>query len=714
MKSKVMNRPMFLDVENVGIMQGFKDDDMAPEDSYETGQMIDRTPGSPEILMNNLRGDMRSIDARLDELAQLVGEDVAMDTPPEVLALLQPVLAQQEGIASLPAGMPPMDPSMMPPSPMEAALPAPDMGMMPPDAGMMPPMDPSMMPPGAPPMMPPPDAGMMPQGPMPTAQAPLQMAQGGYVQRFRDGSDEEGVTPVQSTPPAPPNSARALLDAIAQERDPEAFRRTFEEQLPVYQEIMGSGDRSMTQAQILFDIAQAGLNLASGTDAQGRPMRGSFASRLAGASQALPERIGQRVGQMQQQEQGVRLAALKSAQDETTTQRNLETKLMTDFAMADMAREERAQAAAIDFARQMQLAQVRADLDLRNKTIAAGLKPPESPFGKGNPQWSILTSSGAVERWATGQSTPEEDKLVETAISMAITPEQFERFDLQGNRETVTRPVLLPDYVARAMTARGMDIPEWVTVVSSGTPQADPSGVPDPSVVQPPLNTESARPSETAEETAEETDDPAMRALLAENPPSSGIAAPGTNLNLYRPVGQSFFNLADAATGPINVTQRWLSENSLFLGMFEAGEQITADQFLNAGINTIVQALGVTQRLGIVEKNQILDQIKMLPGFLSVPKAYQQRVVGLDDLFLQVHMDLLRASEDTTLPIAVRREALGDIEQIRRARSLLAAPPRVYSYGDFLRVPPGQPYRDYARTTWGELRWKKGNETPGN
>jgi hypothetical protein len=70
--------------------------------------MLGRTPDSPEILMNNLRGDMRSIDARRDELADLVGYSAAAETPESVLAMLQPVLAQQ-GIGA-----------MMPPGPMPA------------------------------------------------------------------------------------------------------------------------------------------------------------------------------------------------------------------------------------------------------------------------------------------------------------------------------------------------------------------------------------------------------------------------------------------------------------------------------------------------------------------------------------------------------------------------------------------------------------------
>lgn len=64
-------------------------EDEDTDDNYQ-----DRTPDNIEIIANNLRGDMRSMDERYMELAQMVGES-AFDTPPEVLALMQPQLAQQ-------------------------------------------------------------------------------------------------------------------------------------------------------------------------------------------------------------------------------------------------------------------------------------------------------------------------------------------------------------------------------------------------------------------------------------------------------------------------------------------------------------------------------------------------------------------------------------------------------------------------------------------
>ena len=195
MKEEILKRAMFAmplskEAKGTGIMAGFDMEEME-EDADENAEMEEmppmaRTPQNPEILMNTLRGDMRSVDARYQELANMVGEEAAMETPPEVLAMLQSQLgAQQQGIGALPQGQ----------------------EMMPPGAGMPP--DPSMMPPGA--GMPPDQMGApqpapaMPQGgiPMPPgmesappfsqgAEAPEGYAVGGLVRGAQFLGDKVG------------------------------------------------------------------------------------------------------------------------------------------------------------------------------------------------------------------------------------------------------------------------------------------------------------------------------------------------------------------------------------------------------------------------------------------------------------------------------------------------------------------------------------------
>ena len=123
------------------------------EDSYD-----DRTPENVEILTNNLRGDVRSMDERYDELAQMVGEEQAAQTPPEVIALLQTKLAPQQPMPPVPAAKANGIAGLMgggQQGPQQPPMPG-----QPPMGGPQPPM------PGQPPM--PPGQPPMPPGPPPT------------------------------------------------------------------------------------------------------------------------------------------------------------------------------------------------------------------------------------------------------------------------------------------------------------------------------------------------------------------------------------------------------------------------------------------------------------------------------------------------------------------------------------------------------------------
>jgi hypothetical protein len=293
------------EVENVGIMAGFMDDieelmeeiaeaEMSGGEDQDMAKLMDRRPDSPEVLMNNLRGDYRSIDARREELADLVGMSAAVETPDDVLALLQPVLAQQ-GIealtpsSSLPFGT--MAPAAaMPPPPMDMAA-----------AGLpAPPVEPG-------------GVGSLPMG----------MAEGGIVQNFQKGSveptgfDPGGVTPMTFSPEVIQAAQSSIADVLAQQPAavPDLAART-KALTPEYAEILGLGDKDAIRAQMLFDIGQAALGFAGNVGPQGQALRGSTAARLAQATSALPGQIGARAAQIRKEEQAATGAALQAAQAE--------------------------------------------------------------------------------------------------------------------------------------------------------------------------------------------------------------------------------------------------------------------------------------------------------------------------------------------------------------------------------------------------------------
>jgi hypothetical protein len=351
------------EIENVGIMSGFMDEleELISEidaedleknkggDEADTAKLMGRTPDSPEILMNNLRGDMRSVDARREELADLVGMREAQETPEGVLTLLQSVLAQQEAVPPMPMA-PPMPPQGMPPE---------MMGGMPPEMmGGMPPMPPQGM---APPPM-----GI--ESVMPNMPG---MYRGGPVQNFNRGSGQMGVTPATDAFAAYPSDVveeakrrvRHMVDGGMVQKyakgnevisDADLYRGVLpqyprlpteeiveteaaierynsiinqqpsgiptlqeglERNLPIYQDLLGT-DPKDTQAQMLFDIGQAALGYAGNVGPDGQPLRGSAAARLAGATRELPGRIGARLEGMSKEGQALKMAALQAAQSE--------------------------------------------------------------------------------------------------------------------------------------------------------------------------------------------------------------------------------------------------------------------------------------------------------------------------------------------------------------------------------------------------------------
>jgi len=341
MKSKVLQRKMFRDPsedENVGIMQGFMDSleemltgegDMSEEEDDSPSGAPDRTPRSPEILMNTMRGDMRSVDARVEELADMVGYNAASSTPLEVLALLQPVLKQQ-GIAALPTS------SAMPPSAAMAPPPSTSVPPVPTQGGGI-----ATLP-----------QGDMGQGPPPMDMPmPMQMADGGVVQHFQNGgatNDGTRVTMPTTTSSSTSTVSQRLRDAAEDEivtllqskgTVVPSLQEAMDERIPLYRTILGTeGSGDSARANAMFDIAKASLAYAGNRDPQGQPLRGSAASRLAGAFSEVPAQMGARLTAKNEAEQAVRLAALQAAEKDV---------LSAQEANRDLTKEQRALMATI-------------------------------------------------------------------------------------------------------------------------------------------------------------------------------------------------------------------------------------------------------------------------------------------------------------------------------------------------------------------------------
>jgi len=240
-----------------------------------------------ETVINALRGDDAPIEQRYEELAQLVGEEDAMQTPESVLTLVQPAILMSsidQGIGELAAE------EMT--QPVEGAMAE---GIM---STVAPPPEPAA--PG--PMM---DPAMMGAGQTP----PANFNQGGLVRR----GDNQPVVMMQEG--GDPIAAAGRLGEL------------YAEKVPLYQSIMGDqsaaleDQRKMTQAQILFDIANTALAFSGPMEDEPRGL--TPAERLARAAQQtkLLPTIGARAGEQLKAKQAaegrdtqMKLAALGAAE----------------------------------------------------------------------------------------------------------------------------------------------------------------------------------------------------------------------------------------------------------------------------------------------------------------------------------------------------------------------------------------------------------------
>ena len=85
----------------------------------------------------------------------------------------------------------------------------------------------------------------------------------------------------------------------------------YEDLLPLYQEILGADQESKdaTKAQMLFDVAQGGLQLAAGVPGAGS----SFVSQLAGAAAPVAGRLQERSAALRDREDRLKAGALQTA-----------------------------------------------------------------------------------------------------------------------------------------------------------------------------------------------------------------------------------------------------------------------------------------------------------------------------------------------------------------------------------------------------------------
>lgn len=675
-------REMLDDVDNVGIMQGFMDEmenDMEEEEGadeeYSAAKMLDRRPDSPEILMNNLRGDMRSVDARREELADLVGYAAASETPDSVLAMLQPVLAQQGGLGALPQSGPmaqgPQAP-MMPPPPGPMAPPPPGAPPMPPEA---------MMPP------PPQDGGIAallaagaPGGGQAPPQAPIGMKDGGYVQHFQRGSTEEAVTPVDEEGLPEDSRTRSTADMLyspelvdyAQNvaastlaQSPMAvpsLEQAMKTRLPEYERLLGDNKES-SQAALLFELAGAGLNLAANRGPRGEILRGSPMARLAGAFSNIPAAVQKRVMDIEDTQRKLRMLAIQAGEKDRDEIQNYNFKLMTEK-------------------RSILNNVLTADARAR----AAMARGAASLINAGSWEMRVFNSPGLIDRFAAGQTTPAENNLMASAITSYTEPRYEAVIDPVTKRPTGEYRTLpgkrLPDFIRNAQRMRNSGV------------------VPPGGTVNVPRTTGPVTGAPPTAETVTETPGP----LLSEGgrePTEAGTARPTD-----RPVDEPNYVPREVAfaspvslwrdrskiAGPFATVYAGISQVP---GLGDPMREITlARSQANLVAEEVTEAFLKSAQNSVTEQKMLAGVLRLRPAAIKDPETYGTELIALSTVLDQVLQDYRKKASvapgqlGSTLEPGQVAEARAKVSLLERVRSNFGLPPAVYSEDEIARLPP--------------------------
>jgi hypothetical protein len=631
-----------------------EDDEMEDtnEEDLVASEVMGRSPKSPEILMNNLRGDMRSIDARVDELADMVGYRAAKDTPQEVLALLQPVLAQQQGIGAAPAsaemmqgpqppmapppGMPPMMPPGAPPMPPEGAPP----GGMPPELMAMMAGGPQGM--AGPP---PPETGGIAGAP------PVAMARGGYVQNFQAGSTEDGVTPVEETVPGekeepllkyPTDMVAAAKQGMQEliSRQPQTMpdlAALARQREPAYRTILGD-TKGASQAQMLMALGQRAFNFGANVDDQGRPLRGSFVSRLSGAVRTLPQDMMARVAEIDKGERAIKMAALQASEKDID---------QIQAANNELLKQKRALFENINTAE----ARIAA-ADAKEKA-----KPPRGPFGTGREAEILNMFTRSAPLLAQGKLSDEQKSELDVAVTDYTQEEKIEVSDpVTGKKSYRTQKKQLPPHVITAYQLVGRPIP-YYTGSAPDTPGK--SGAAAGNISETFGTVPAGIPAESKE----------------------------AYLSLSVPKGQkTLWNQIALVAGPVSAIKA-----APLLRIFgQIDPKIDeARAFFNSTRRSLIKALAANPRFPVSEMEAIEKEIDIAPAFFDNPASLGSRLIGIEDFLNQRLKTAQRDANNPEYPVASRQAALDEIKELKNFIKVAGVPVRVYSLEEVEALPFG-------------------------
>jgi hypothetical protein len=406
--------------------------------------------------------------------------------------------------------------------------------------------------------------------------------------------------------------------------------KTSEDRAKLYKQILGdSGDSR--QAQMLMALGQRAFNFGANTDDQGRPLRGGFGARLAGAARTLPGEMAGFIAQTDKEQRQLKLLGLQAAEKEVEAAKTNNIKVM----------------------------------ETQRKFYADILKSEgkgKSPFGSGREGGALELFVKLSPDFAAGKTTEEQDRYFLTAVSDYTRPTQIQVSDpITGAISYRSQQNPLPDFVKTALKTRKM-----------GVPSAAPAGPAAPAAA--PAGGSAATVTPVA---------PPGKVDATATPGAAAAPAPA-------PEPRTIWNQSSFIAGPLPAIQSGVSRIPGLGGV--APEVQQARTFVNGAVRELVKNLQNSPVFAQREREAIEGEVDIGPRFFDDPEGLRNRMIGVDD-FLATKIreaDAFAKSQEATSK--ARGEALNTVQAITNFRKILGVPTRVYSVEEVQKLPTGTPF----------------------
>lgn len=512
----------------------------------------------------------------------------------------------------------------------------------------------------------------------------MQMAHGGYVQHFKAGSLPAGVTPMEDTAeetedtesvpgnessamgsfsPAEIQAARTKFFNMLNSKPIELpdVTKSMANRESLYKTLLGQ-DKGASEAQLLFSLGQRALQFAGNVDDQGRPLRGSFVSRLAGATRTLPAEMSARISEMDKLDKNIKLAALQAAEKEVESTKDYNNKLFQSQ-VAGWTK-------VIEGAGRTERAKMAADA----KVKAAGGK---GPFGVGNAELNHFVN--LAPKIYDKTASPEEQRIFASAVTNYTQP-KTEMYQDPVTGKQMTRQITpkLPDFVNQAIA----NWPEFQKGLSS----------------QPILGAIAGGGAKPTEAAAAQGPRPAGAVPQMLQPQAPEAEAPNTGLPQMPPKAgttPTLYDLAPEITGPMAEGVVSVGAKIPGIGGKIKPEVQAARTYFNSTTQSLIPLLTSNPRFPVAEQKAIKEMLDIKPGFFDSGDALRNRIIGVDKFLSDQLRKEQTIANDPNTSVDMRKDALKFTAEIQAYRQKFVPQriidrhdaPHVYSLEDLANVP---------------------------